>query len=267
LAIYNKRNFIKMPYRVVLKKTPNEAELEDVTNRVYLVDDAAPPSAVFLHTGGSICKVYTYDPLYQSYMYRFEDDTISATDIATSTNKLWLSQSTHIKEYNLTMNPFSVSYLKTHTVSGSVGSGLCAISDTLLIGYNGGNIIQIDTSLPSPITPTILFPLMSGYQVTGDMIYNPELDNYIITNHHSSIGYAITEYHSDGTVLYTNTFTDQGYGLFVHSGALYCGKGNGVIIRVIDNTYPNNIIPITTLPFSIFGSSQYYDYTTFTFTN
>jgi hypothetical protein len=236
--------------RVVLQPAtgrPIEFE-EDAAHKIYLVDQESTDCAVFFQISGG--GIYTYDSLNQSTAFKFT--AAGAIDVATTSNRLWVTSGSFIYEYAISLRPsFSYTYLRTIAADVSTGSGLAAKDNTTLIGSNGSQITNIDIT-NSPTTTTNVFSMQTGRGVVGDILYNPTLDRYIVSNSIGTTRY-LTEYTSTGTVIKELTVTPADvFGIFADSGALYVVCGSGDVYKVLSG----GISLVHNCGLAVFGASQ-----------
>jgi hypothetical protein len=115
----------------------------------------------------------------------------ASSDIAHTTNKLWVYLgigSNILKEYDITLCPFSAVLNRTISLPYPLGAGITAIDDVTLISsdYLTNNIVEIDISGAIPIG-TIKFPMPTGRYIAGDMVYTYSAPNKLICSYHFSM--------------------------------------------------------------------------------
>lgn len=124
-----------------------------------------------------------YDPQVNTITTLFAPADQFYQDIAVTENKLFLNVSdaglneTTIYEYDITIQPWSSSFSTTTLFSGFIGAGICAISDNV-VAVAGTSVWTADTS---SVTSAKLFDLPANCDTTGDIIYNPNNDQFIIS--------------------------------------------------------------------------------------
>jgi hypothetical protein len=181
---------------------------------------------------------------------------ISSNDIAMTENKLWLYDQSTIYEYNIGLSGFSETLSRTIT-SANVGSnlGMAAKNDTTLI-VGGSSIVELDITT-SVATSTTLFNLPSGYQVSGDIVYNPLNSNFIISYDNGS-SYYIGEFTSGGTVVNNSIYNKNTYGIlwgmFSYSGGLFGLSNSGRLVSI--NLTTLSLSLITNIGVSVAGAAQ-----------
>jgi len=154
----------------------------------------------------------------------------NGVDIANTTTKLWSYTAylnpAPIYEYNITLNPFTISYNRTITATGvELGAGLTAISDTKLLSTSGQTLIEIDiTTTTAVITPK--FSIVGV--VAGDIILTIDNVVYITTTDGYLRGY---NYTTGTQVLSFNLLPSipSPLGLFINDNQLYITNANGDI--------------------------------------
>ena len=141
--------------------------------------------------------VYEYDPIGNIITYLFSAQTSnSVSDIASTTDRIFINYvSGDIETYSYTVYPFNATYLSTTSFPSYVGNGMCAIDNNTLIVADE-DVWQLNLSAA---TGTTLFSLPIDCYCTGDIVYNPTLEQYLVT--------------------YTNAVTDESF------------------VSVYDNTY------------------------------
>lgn len=219
-------------------------------------------------------SVFSYDVATNTTIYRFNAITgylsahgTTVVDIANSNNKLWVnfSTGTWIREFDITLNPFTATYSRDIDVGVTLGVGLALKSaDTLnniyvLVGstpFNGNTICEI--TITNTGTTSTLFTMPVGSVVTGDIIYNSNTNTYIISRFIIDVPnviYSLTEFASNGTIItnFSNIVSNI-YGLFSDNGNIYAVRYNGEVYIVgsggltLVNTIPGSL--------TINGSSQ-----------
>jgi len=122
--------------------------------------------------------VLHYDVQTDVATHLFSDNSFDRYDIAAISNKRWVytitGGGTQIKEYDMIMSPFSVSYNRTITIPAyGIGKGLTYYShNTLLCANTKVQTIDISTNVG---TVSTLFTLPGGTHCTGDLLYTGSL--------------------------------------------------------------------------------------------
>jgi hypothetical protein len=180
-----------------------------------------------------------------------------SSDIAMTENKLWLYNLDSIYEYNIGLSGgFSETYSRTITCT-NVGSnlGMAAKNDTTLI-VGGSSIVELDITT-SVATTTTLFSLPSGYKVSGDIVYNPLNNNFIIS-YDNNTTYYIGEFTSGGIIVNNATYNKNTYGIlwgmYSYSGGLYGLSNSGRIVSINLTTLALSLITNIGVPVS--GAAQ-----------
>ena len=185
--------------------------------------------------------IYEYD--IQNNTKTYLADLPYSSDIAMTDTYMWIYSSNNIKEYNISLNPWSYSFNRDISMSSvGTGAGLTSKSNTLLV-KGGESIYEVDIT-NSGATQIKLFDLpIRGQQcyVSGDIYYNPYTGRYIIT-YEDGIDYYLGEFESDGTIwnetdLGAQSIT-QAWGLFSKDQQLYLGNStaNGADIYTVNMT-------------------------------
>jgi hypothetical protein len=179
------------------------------------------------------------------YEYNYTANTItqltsglvSSFDIAMTNTKLWLfSSTTLINEYNITLNPWSITFNRSITKSTNAsGSGLVAKDNThLVVGSVNGVVTELDITTNTAVETT-LFTLPSNGLVTGDIYYNSNSGNYFIT--YTLTGgtttYNIGEFLPNGTVVNSAQIgISTAFALFSTGNNLYVSDQSGNMYEV-----------------------------------
>jgi hypothetical protein len=267
----------------VLKLLPCEAPVDSRVHSEY---------AVFLVTGNK--QVYSYEPGTHNLTYRFTaTESSSSTDIANSATKMWVPGSEvglngKLHEWDITLDPFTQSYNRsittTRNLAGSAfGPGLSTVGEHVLVNCFGATVQLCDVS-GTTVTPIDLFtmpkfnPTADLKYCTGDIIYNPVSDTYIILNSElkysppSFAHYYVTEYTSTGAVVTNIEITpfigasDGAYGMFQFENDLYI-----CIVQATTPPYGTGIYKIVSGGLELsnrlstiytYGASQQYTYIT-----
>ena len=154
----------------------------------------------------------------------------NGVDIANTTTKLWTytayANPGLIYEYDIALNPFSITYNRTITVNGvELGAGLTAMSNTKLLSTSGSTVIEIDiTATPATVTPKFV---ITGV-IAGDLIYTTNGILYTTTTDGYLRGY---DYNTGSVILSFNLLPNipQPLGLFIDNDDLYITNANGDI--------------------------------------
>ena len=200
-------------------------------------------------------KVYLYDVATNtSTPLNVTNITGYGTDIAHTKKKLWLAGPNGIREWDITLSPFSSALSKTIPFPFEFGAGLAAINDTTLLAspQRDGNpckIIRIDLST-TPITITDLIILPSNICFVGDImvtITNKIIFTAVDTNLNRTYIY---QYNFTGNQEFETQlnlgFQTNASSLFQADGDVFIGNfNNGAIYRIQTNqpyfvTFYNN---------------------------
>jgi hypothetical protein len=230
-----------------------------------------PTQGVYVPTCSLIYN--TNSPYYYSYDLSTNISTelgiiASSPDIAHTQNKLWGYAGTTIKEYDITLSPWSLTFNRDIISPHPLGSGLGSISNTKLLSSNSNTspatVVELDITTNNA-TSTILFTLSSDRVVSGDLLltttgkvlvtsvsYNPTFKTFL-----SQYDYSTGTLEVDVEI--TN-FTPYPYGIFQSSGLLYITNVDGNVYNIPLNA-PHTPVYVQTIQtggggYSVFGASQ-----------
>jgi hypothetical protein len=210
-------------------------------------------------------QVYFYDSSTNISTKLNVPSTSSAysSDIAHTQNKLWINSFSTIREWDITLNPFTATLNRTITLPHSIGAGLGAIDDTTLIATNTSvspnTVVTLDITSNSP-TSTYKFDLAvsgSGRVIAGDLLLTTT-NKVITTNYASGVTYATQFNYATGTVeVDTNIGGIIGgpFGLYIENNNIYIMNSDGGVYQ-IDKTSPYNITLTGSTGVTVFGASQ-----------
>jgi hypothetical protein len=188
-----------------------------------------------------------------------------SSDIAHTDNKLWVYLgigSNILKEYDITLCPFSAVLNRTISLPYPLGAGLTAIDDVTLISsdFLTNNIVEIDISGPIA-TGTIKFPMPTGRYIAGDMVYTYSVPNKLICTYYDSpyTNTYITQHDYNTGVVEVDVIisptVQTPYGMFITSGNLYVCNSGGQLYNFELNP-PHNLTYVKTTTNTIGGASQ-----------
>jgi len=158
-------------------QTPSETPTQTPTPTPTPGTNLASTDVLFIDDNTNF--VYEYDPTGNIITYLFSAQTLNpVSDIASTTDRIFINYTDgDIETYSYTAYPFNVVYLNTTSFPSYVGNGMCAIdNNTLIIG--AGDVWQLDLSAA---TGTTIFTLPTDCYCTGDIVYNPTLDQYLVS--------------------------------------------------------------------------------------
>jgi uncharacterized delta-60 repeat protein len=189
----------------------------------------------------------------------FDIAPIGGSDIAHTITKLWVYDSSMITEYDITLCPFFATFNRNITLPHPLGPGLAVIDDTTLISSYLTNIVQIDISGPSA-TVTTQFPMPSGRDISGDMVYTYSAPHKLICSYvdNTDTTYITQHDYSTGVVevdVIVSPTIPAPYGMFMNSGDLYVCNGGGQLYN-FGLTPPYNLTYTKTVSNTIGGASQ-----------
>jgi hypothetical protein len=230
-----------------------------------------PTQGIYVPTCSLIYN--TNSPYYYSYDLSTNISTelgiiSSSPDITHTQNKLWVYVGFTIKEYDITLSPWSLTFNRDIISPHVLGSGLGSISNTKLLSSNLNasptTVVELDITTNNA-TSTILFTLSSDRVVSGDLLltttgkvlvtsvsYNPTFKTFL-----SQYDYSTGTLEVDVEI--TN-FTPYPYGIFQSSGLLYIINVDGNIYNIPLNA-PYTPVYVQTIQtggggYSIYGASQ-----------
>jgi len=230
------------------------------------------PTPTSTPTNVSLCSVIYVDEFNKIYSYNINTNVsillpiqsnIYNTDIGHTENKLWTSDNFSIREWNITLSPFTSTYNRNLTLPFAVGNGLGVVNDTTLIVSNvftPQSIYEIDITTNSPVS-TYKFDLPPTQVVAGDMLLTTTNKLLVTTNESldASIIYLLQYDYSTGslelTIPLNPTVIGGPWGIFENSGNIYVGTGIGNIYSV-NTSIPYNITYLSNTSHGILGSSQ-----------
>tara|TARA_R110002020_G_scaffold317453_1_gene533091 strand:+ start:591 stop:5351 length:4761 start_codon:yes stop_codon:yes gene_type:complete len=126
---------------------------------------------------GDDVGVLHYDPATHSTTHLFSDNSYDRYDIAASYDKIWIytitGGGTKIKEFDITLSPFTLSYSRTITVPAyGIGKGLTFYGLNKLVCANTKvEVVDITPNAGQIGTISTLFSLPGGTSCTGDLVY------------------------------------------------------------------------------------------------
>ncbi len=217
------------------------------------------PQAVLLNQYGGT-NIYSYEPATQ--VKTTLGQTFSSADIAHTANKLFQATALYvntqitlrIKEYNINLNPFSLAFSKDYDLPDAThnGPGLHAVSNTELYIANS-HITQLIIS-GITITPTVLFNLPVLYNCTGDLIYDPATQLFLISYDNQN-DYRIGVFQRSGTVVRSYPAPSKDiYGIYQFGGNTYLMGSAGKIYSLNLNTLVST--EVNTISLMLAGASQ-----------
>jgi uncharacterized delta-60 repeat protein len=226
---------------------------------------------------GTTGSIYAYDLTTNVSTLLFNPSPpqpATSSDIAHTSNKLWLYAGPNIYEWNITLTPFTKTFNRTITAPTGIGlgNGLCAINDIQLISSNfsNGNIIKITLNSDNTSTSETLFTLPTGRSISGDILYTTN-GKIILTTFTSGVyksyisQYALTN--NVWTLEFEQEITTSAqypYGLATINGGIYITSTNK--IYKIETTFPYTVTLINNVGKNISGASQLPSCSNVTFT-
>jgi hypothetical protein len=252
---------------------------------ILIADNPCDPSSfpqnfttkdvLFNATDGNI---YLYKPSTNSitFSYNHLEETSNwiPFDIAASNDKVWIYDTFDLYEYNLNLNPISLTYnrlISRPSGFSLFGAGLEYLSENKLIygSISNGDIYELDIT-NSPFTHTNIFNLPTGTRVTGDILYQKETNSFIISYNSENVSGEeyIAEFDINGNIIKGPIqypiveYGDFIYGLYRYNNNIFAVSGNKKIYRIDFSSL--SLIYISQVPIAgvfteIYGASQYSD--------
>lgn len=186
-----------------------------------------------------------------------------ASDIAHTQTKLWMNSTSTIREWDITLNPFTATLNRTISIPHTIGAGLGAINDTTLITTNTSvtpnTIVTLDITNNTAIS-TYKFDLAVGgvpRYIAGDLLLTTT-NKVITTNTALGVTYATQFDYATGTVeVDTNigATIPNPFGLYIENNNIYIMNYDGNVYQ-IEKTSPYNITLTGSTGLQVFGASQ-----------
>ena len=252
----------------VIELYDNDGNVEDVNGIVVNNSDV-----LFVSTENP-AKVYLYNVgLKTSTLLTISDITMISADIAHTQNKLWLYNGAGIiKEWDVTLYPFSATYNRTITNFNST-AGLGTISDIILISYKfvgmaSSQIYEADITNLVAVN-TLKFESLPGRFVTGDYILTTTnkliiLEYLILANKQHIVQYDYLTGNMEVDLDISSVFSGNAwsFGLFEFNSEIYIAGYDGPpgslygVIYKIDKNAPYALTLYDTTTYAINGASQ-----------
>lgn len=210
-------------------------------------------------------SVYFYDSSTNTSTMLNVPSTSSAysSDIAHTQTKLWINTTNAIREWNITLNPFTATLSRTITLPHNIGAGLGAIDDTTLIATNvsvsPNTVVTLDIT-NNPATSTYKFDLVVGGSnrtIAGDLLLTTT-NKVITTNYQIGTAYATQFDYATGTVevdTYIGSPIGGPFGLYIENNNIYIMNSDGNVYQ-IGKTSPYSITLTGNTGVTVFGASQ-----------
>jgi hypothetical protein len=206
----------------------------------------------------SNATVYSYD--FTTNASTLLDSIIASSDIAHTSDKMWLHNGMVMYEYDITLSPWSYTFNRIINLPYGIGAGLGVINNTTLISSDGINsdlIIEIDiTTTTAVITP--LFALTSGRVISGDLMYTTS-GKLILTSEDFGTTYLSQYNYSTGSLevdVNITAYATTPYGVFQDSGLIYVMNSTGTIYNIPVNSPYTPVLTQTMLIGGVNGASQ-----------
>lgn len=213
------------------------------------------PCAVFMTDASS---TYSYDPSSGVKTLRITSSGANfISDVANTQNKIWLldvlsPSGLKIHEYDITLSPFTQVFTRAYTLAGfAPASGLCAGNDSTVY-IVGKDIIKVTLS-GATATPVTLFTLPDNFGCTGDAIFDPDTNRFVIT-YDKGLVYKIGVFTAAGVLLRSADIPSNIYGVYQHNGASFMVRNSGQIYAIDLNTLVYSEVGTTGM--NIVGATQ-----------
>jgi hypothetical protein len=255
--------------------TPTNTPTPSVTPTMTVTPTRTPiPTWTPTPTGGGIslstcsvvyisgAKIYSYNLTAGTSTLLTVPGTTSGSDIAHTSSKLWTSSVSQIREWNITLSPFTATFNRNITLPHNIGTGLAAIDNTTLLTTNTtvspNTVVTLDITTSTAVS-TFKFNLIAGRSIAGDLLLTT--DNKVITTTNGGGGQYLTQYdYSTGAIeadiLISPTITVP-WGIFEDGGEIYIMAGNPTgSVYHINNTSPYTITFVGSAGHVVGGASQ-----------
>ena len=186
-----------------------------------------------------------------------------ASDIAHTQTKLWMNSTSTIREWDITLNPFTATLNRTIIIPHTIGAGLGAIDNTTLITTNTNvspnTIVTLDIT-NNTATSTYKFDLAVGgvpRYIAGDLLLTTT-NKVITTNTTLGVTYATQFDYVTGTVevdVNIGGTIANPFGLYIENNNIYIMNYDGGVYQ-INKTSPYNITLTGNTGLQVFGASQ-----------
>lgn len=217
-------------------------------------------TSVLFNTGDSPTLIYAYYPNNlppTSSLLTVPSISIASTDIAHTSNKLWIYYASNIDEWNITLDPWTATYNKQIT-NFAASPGLCAINDTKLIGISYPNVYECDVTTTTSNNTLIFTSLIPDRYVSGDYILTTT-NKLIVTTHNLINNTWISQYSYPSGELEVDidisSTIDYPYGLYEYDSKIYIANDDGKIYE-IDRNSPYTLTLVDSVTYTIYGASQ-----------
>jgi hypothetical protein len=165
-----------------------------------------------------------------------------------------------VREWDITLSPFSATFSRDITFPFLIGNGLGVIDNTTLIVVNNvppQSIYEMDITTTSAVG-TYKFDLPPTHQVAGDILLTTT-NKLLVTTASSPNSYLLQYDYLTGnlelTITLNPTVAEGPWGIFENSGNIYVAGSLGGIYS-IDTTSPYNITLVNNVGNQIYGASQ-----------
>jgi hypothetical protein len=186
----------------------------------------------------------------------------NSSDIAHTTTKLWMSDSSTIEEWDITLSPFIAVFNRTISLPHDIGPGLGAIDNTTLIAVNRDttpdSVVTLDITTTSAVS-TYKFDMIAGRAVSGDILLTTT--NKVIVTNNDGTNQFVTQYdYPSGSVevdIQISPTMLQPWGIFQNNSEIYLMNGTSSNnVYHIDKNSPYTLTLTGDTGYSVYGASQ-----------
>ena len=217
-----------------------------------------PQCSVIINTDNADVYSYTYLTNTYTLLNPYFNVPLPGTsdDVAHTNTKLWLYDSSNIREYDITLNPFSGVANRFYIMPG-LGPGLCAKDNTTLISSINNTIGEITLGISAVFSAKFDLPNINR-RITGDIVLTT--NNKLITTNYdvnTSIEYITQQDYTTGAVELDIQLVGifDVFGLFIDNNNIYFTTEGGDVY-LIDNVSPYTITYQINNRLINFGASQ-----------
>lgn len=218
-----------------------------------------PPCSVIYNTFPA--SIYSYDLSSNTSTLLPVSSIVNISDVSHTSNKLWVSSPSNIREWDITLSPFTSTFNRVISLPITIGPGLGSIDDTTLIAVTNSvspnQVVTLDVTTNTAV-PTFNFPISTGRTLSGDIILTTTNKVILTTNSGSSryisqydYGTGILEF----DILISPTILSP-WGIFVDSGNIYIMDGSNSMVYNILTTSPFTLTLVGSVSGTPYGSSQ-----------
>jgi len=204
--------------------------------------------------------IYAYDLSSNVSTLLPVPSNVSNVDIAHTDSKLWVNNNFMVREWDITLSPFSATFNRDITFPFTVGNGLGVIDNQTLITTNESSpqsVYEMDITTTTAVD-TFKFNLPPTHLVAGDIMLTTT-NKLLVTTAESPNIYLLQYDYLTGvlelTITLNPTVGGGPWGIFEEFGNIYITDSLGRIYNV-DTSSPYNITLINSTGNLIYGASQ-----------